>query len=85
MLYVNLTRVRNFKGRTVRTLAKHSYAKASRVLTDGMAGFRRLRTVVKYHDSKVLPGGWRSTKHRVFPAALANPTGSNLFGPIVRT
>ncbi len=46
VLYVKLTRVRNFKGRTVRTWAKRSLATASHVLTDGMAGFRRLRTVV---------------------------------------
>jgi len=81
VLYVKLTKVRNFKGRTVKTWAKRSLATASHVLTDGMTGFRCLRTVVKHHDRKVMPGGWRSAKHPAF--AWVNTILGNLKGSLL--
>lgn len=75
MSYVKSTRVRNFKGRTERSWAKPSPAMAYHVLTDSMAEFRRLRTFVKHHCIKVMPGGWRSTKQPAF--AWANTILSN--------
>ena len=58
VLYAKLTRVQNFKGSTVRTWAKRSLATATHILTDSMSGFRRLRTIVKHHEMKVMPGGF---------------------------
>jgi transposase-like protein len=81
VLYLKLSKVRNFKGKTVRAWAKRSLAGASHVLTDGMAGFRSLGTVLKHHERKVMPGGWRSAKHPAFiwvNTILGNLKGSLL-------
>jgi ribosomal protein L37AE/L43A/transposase-like protein len=81
VLYLKLTRVRNFKGRTVRAWAKRSLATASHVLTDRMAGFQRLGVVLKRHEMKVLPGGWQNSKHPAF--AWVNTVLGNLKGSLL--
>lgn len=81
VLYVKLTKVRNFKGRTVKRWAKRSLASTSHVLTDGMTGFHGLGSVVAKHDRKVMPGGWHSAKHPAFKwvnTILGNLKGSLL-------
>jgi transposase-like protein len=81
VLYVKLSKVRNFKSRTVRSWARRSLAKTTHVLTDGMSGFRTLGALVAKHDRKVMPGGWQSAKHPAFKwvnTILGNFKGSLL-------
>jgi transposase-like protein len=81
VLYLKLSKVRNFKGRTVRAWARRSLGRTTHVLTDGMSGFRTLGTLVAKHERKVMPGGWQSAKHPAF--AWVNTILGNLKGSLL--
>ena len=81
VLYLKLTKLVNFKGRSVRGWARRSIAKSAHVLTDRMAGFLGLGAVLEHHEIKILPGGWRNSKHPAF--AWVNTILGNLKGSLL--
>lgn len=81
VLYLKLSKVPNFKGRTVRAWARRSLSKATHALTDGMSGLRTLGRLVVKHKRKVMPGSWQSAKHPAF--AWVNTILGNLKGSLL--
>jgi transposase-like protein len=67
---LKLQRLRTFKMKEVsRWVAKDLAAGeivTTKVVTDGMKGFRSIAQAGFQHDAKVLGGGWRSAKHPAF-------------------